>query len=252
MNAHRMDQETVERLLAGPLADPQDGTEVLVRLLAAVRAAPRPHEFGGEAAALQAFRAARAGAAASPAARPRRRPRLPGARLALAALLATAGGGGVALAAVTGTLPAPLGSDEHRVSPGAGDAGRPDSPAPSRPPSPAPAGRPSGGPGGPAAALPGLCTAYQATSAADRRQVLETPRFADLVDAAGGPDRVGDYCARLVDRPGTPAREQSKHPASTGRPSHTRTASAVPATPTARPDQPTANRPATAGSPRPR
>ncbi|MEU8191879.1 hypothetical protein AB0C00_32080, partial [Micromonospora carbonacea] len=72
MNAHRMDQETVERLLAGSAGDPVAGPvggsvggprrdqEPLVRLLAAVRAAPRPDELRGEGAALHAFRLARA------------------------------------------------------------------------------------------------------------------------------------------------------------------------------------------------
>ncbi|MEV0427324.1 hypothetical protein [Micromonospora sp. NPDC050495] len=249
MNAHRMDQETVERLLVGPVSDPQDGTEVLVRLLAAVRAAPHPHEFGGEAAALQAFRAARAGTAPLPAARPgRRRPRLLGARLALAGLLA-AGSGGVALAAVTGTLPGLPGRVEPSVAPRVSGAGGPDSPAPSRDPSPAPAGRPTGSPDRPTAALTGLCTAYLAAPAADRRQALGTPPFADLVAAAGGPDRVDDYCDRLVDRPPTPTGDPSKRPTPTARPQHTRTVPAVPATPPVRPDEPTANRPATVGPP---
>ncbi|MGW5672265.1 hypothetical protein ACWEVO_30740, partial [Micromonospora sp. NPDC003776] len=95
MNAHRMDQETVERLLVGPVADAQGGPEVLVRLLAAVRAAPHPHELTGEGAALQAFRLARAGSATVLVSRPERRllTSLLGAKVALAALLAAATGG---------------------------------------------------------------------------------------------------------------------------------------------------------------
>ncbi|MFJ8580564.1 hypothetical protein [Micromonospora sp. NPDC093277] len=56
MDTHRMDQETVERLLDGSVPHGHDGLRMLVRLLAAVRAAPRPHELAGEAAAVRAFR----------------------------------------------------------------------------------------------------------------------------------------------------------------------------------------------------
>ncbi|SBT39098.1 hypothetical protein [Micromonospora narathiwatensis] len=63
MDTHRMDQETVERLLVGSVPDGRDGLGMLVRLLAAVRAAPRPYELLGEAAAVRAFRMTYAGAA---------------------------------------------------------------------------------------------------------------------------------------------------------------------------------------------
>ncbi|TDC71884.1 hypothetical protein E1193_28585 [Micromonospora sp. KC606] len=61
MNAHRLDQETVERLLDDPVVDLRNGPQPLVRLLAAVRAAPRPAELRGEGAAMRAFRGAYAG-----------------------------------------------------------------------------------------------------------------------------------------------------------------------------------------------
>ena len=63
MDTHRMDQETVELLLVGSVPDGRDGLGMLVKLLAAVRAAPRPHELLGETAAVRAFRMTFAGAA---------------------------------------------------------------------------------------------------------------------------------------------------------------------------------------------
>ncbi|MFG2108950.1 hypothetical protein [Micromonospora chersina] len=217
MNGHRMDQETVERLLVGPAADAQDGPEALVRFLAAVRAAPRPHELSGEGAALQAFRMAQAGDPVPlRVARPERRLRagLVAAKLALAALLATATGG-VALAAVTGHLPGPLGGGGGgagtTASPSAGSDGRPTPTGdPSHPSTPAtgPTDRPGSRPG-----LAGLCTAYQAKKNEDRGQALETPSFADLVSAAGGREKVPGYCDRLLPGKDKPAGSGS-HPTS--------------------------------------
>lgn len=210
MNGHRMDQETVERLLVGPVAEAPDGPQVLVRFLAAVRAAPRPHELSGEGAALQAFRVAQAGGTPpAPVSRPPRRfhvGRL-GARLALAAVLATAGGG-VALAAATGNLTGPLpggGGASRTPSPGAGHDGRATPTAgPSHPATPTtPGAAPTGSPGTPSG-LAGLCTAYRAKKNADRGHALEAPPFAALIAAAGGRDRVAGYCDALLDGKGKP------------------------------------------------
>ncbi|MFD2766203.1 hypothetical protein [Micromonospora eburnea] len=66
MDAHRMDPETVERLLAGSVPDGHGGLEMLRRLLAAARAAPRPQELVGEAAAVRAFRMTYAGGVTRP------------------------------------------------------------------------------------------------------------------------------------------------------------------------------------------
>ncbi|MFC0033881.1 hypothetical protein ACFFMM_30590 [Micromonospora chaiyaphumensis] len=209
MNGHRMDQETVERLLVGPVSDPQDGPQALVRFLAAVRADPHPQELSGEGAALQAFRRARAGDAVPVAVSPpRRRLRtgLLGAKLALGALLATATGG-VALAAVTGNLPGPLGGGGGTPvtpSPGAGtDRPAAPTPGPSRPV--APSAGPTDVPGTPSG-LAGLCTAYRAKKNADRGHALEAPPFAALVAAAGGRDKVPGYCDGLLDGKGKPTR----------------------------------------------
>ncbi|MFG2057231.1 hypothetical protein ACGFI9_24750 [Micromonospora sp. NPDC048930] len=240
MNAHRMDQETVERLLVGPVADAQDGPEVLIRLLAAVRAAPHPYELSGESAALQAFRMARAGSAPVPASRSERRflTRLLGAKVALAALLAAATGG-VALAAVTDTLPGPL-SHEPATGPSARlGSGTPTSgPDASATPGASPTDRPGG-----TAALQGLCTAYRAEPGESRGRALESPRFADLVAAAGGREKVTGYCDRLLDGPGAPSSAnpgETKRPDAepngrpTGRPDRTPSTPAVTVTPTGR------------------
>ncbi|MFR9780753.1 hypothetical protein ACL02O_32505 [Micromonospora sp. MS34] len=252
MNAHRMDQETVERLLVGPVADAQDGPEVLVRLLAAVRAAPHSHELSGEGAALQAFRLARAGSTPVPATRSQRRilTGLIGAKVALAALLAAATGG-VALAAVTGTLPGPLGHDPA-TTPSAGTDGRP---TPTSGPSAIPDANQTDRPGG-AASLTGLCTAYLDEPGGDRRKALESPRFAELVEAAGGQDEVAGYCDRLLDERDAPngsTTGATKRPDSapsgrvTGRPERTPSAPAVIVTPTSRPAGPAVNQPASVG-----
>jgi hypothetical protein len=217
MNGHRVDPETAERLLGGTLAEAQDGPRVLVGLLAAVRAAPRPYELTGEGAALQAFRVARAGDPVPGAvSRPPRRLRagLVGAKLALAALLATATGG-VALAALTGNLPVPphggAGGASATPSPRAGTDGRATpSVDPGRPATPA--APPTGRPGSPAAALAGLCTAYRAKDDADRGRALEAPPFAELVAAAGGREKVAGYCDALFPGNGRPTGSDATPP----------------------------------------
>lgn len=200
MNAHRMDQETVERLLVGPVADPPDGPEALVRLLTAVRAAPRPHELTGERAAMEAFRTARAGSVPMAASRPERRilAGLLSAKVALVALLAAAATGGVALAAATGALPGSLGgADDGTTAPSASADGRP---TPTGGPSLSPtadAGASASPIGSPA--LVGLCTAYRKIDDGNRKRELEGPRFAELVSAAGGREKVPGYCDRVLD-----------------------------------------------------
>ncbi|CAM5496651.1 hypothetical protein ACIGPN_09905 [Streptomyces afghaniensis] len=145
-----LDRETAERLLSGEPPEAVDGAsraeaERLAAALRALSAAPPPtsDELPGEAAAMAAFRKARAeraDTAAAPGAdggrarsevadaglvrigTPRgsgsgdvRRPRWARpARLALAAALAVGMAGGAALVAGTGALKAPFGNDEPR------------------------------------------------------------------------------------------------------------------------------------------
>ncbi|SCL23615.1 hypothetical protein GA0070624_2769 [Micromonospora rhizosphaerae] len=238
MNAHRMDQETVERLLVGPVAYPQDGPEALVQLLTAVRAAPRPHELTGEGAALQAFRLARAGALSAATSRPERRvlAGLLRAKVALAALLAAAATGGVALAAATGTLPGPLGgADGATTSPSATANGRP-SPTTGPDASPTAAGESGLPPATPA--LVGLCTAYRAEEGEARGRALETARFAELVSTAGGREKVPGFCDRLL-----AGRDDQGGPDATARPGRdTGRPGNAPSTPAHRPSDPPVRR----------
>ncbi|MGK5695472.1 hypothetical protein ACSNOJ_21670 [Streptomyces sp. URMC 128] len=186
-----LDRETAERLLSGEPPEAVDGAargeaERLAAALRALAAAPPPtsEELPGEAAAMAAFRKARAERADSSAAqaadggragaevadaglvrigtrrgsgsggvrRPRRaRP----ARLALAAVLAVGVAGGAALVAGTGGLNAPFGDDEPQPGSSVSAAVTPPE-RPLVPPSPSdavqggstPEGTPSGGDSG--------------------------------------------------------------------------------------------------------
>ncbi|MBU8859862.1 MULTISPECIES: hypothetical protein [unclassified Micromonospora] len=198
MDAPGLDQETVERLLAGRSGDRSSAPPGLVAVLAAVRTAAGTGELDGEAAAVAAFREARR-------ARRHRRVRF-GVRVAVAALAASLTGG-VALAA-TGNLP-------HAARPAAPPVTA--SPTPSARPSP-PAGSPAPRTPHPSSP-PGLCLAYRAVAEPQRGRALSTPAFSDLVAAAGGRDRVPDYCAGLLggDPPGkadgTRRGGRTEHPA---------------------------------------
>ncbi|MBN0044380.1 hypothetical protein JS756_09695 [Streptomyces actuosus] len=163
-----LDRDTAERLLRGePLdavdADARDEAERLAEALGALSATPAPTstELPGEAAALAAFRAARAGSAEQHAGAPRTGGHRSGAsradaglirlggtghpsgrvrrgrhvRLGLAAALAVCTVGGVAVAAGTGVLPSPFGGPAGpgpAVSVSAADTPGRGSSAPSR------------------------------------------------------------------------------------------------------------------------
>ncbi|MFG3704661.1 hypothetical protein ACGF7U_07980 [Micromonospora sp. NPDC047670] len=242
MKAHRMDQETVERLLGGPVVDPQDAPRPLASLLTAVRAAPRAGELAGEDAAVRAYRLARSG---TPAAAPERG-RVPvlarlGVRAALAGV-ALAVTGGVAFAATGGALPNPLDGPAPATTP----APVPPVPAPVISPTAAP-GQPSAsattvdGRPEPSASVAVLCRAFRA-GGEDPGRVLDKPVFGDLVRAAGGRGKVAGYCDRLLrddpgrsDAPGaTPTDRPEANP--TVRPSGRLTAS--PSAPAGRPSAP--------------
>ncbi|MBM0260351.1 hypothetical protein [Micromonospora sp. 4G55] len=254
MNAHRMDQETVERLLVGPVVDPHDGPEPLVRLLTAVRAAPYPGELRGETAAMHAFRSARAGVplpAPSPA-RSFSLARLAGLKVALAGL-AVAATGGVALAAATGTLPGPLHRDAPVTPPSAGSQSTPPTTAGPRSAAPS-SGQPEPSRPTPAASILGLCRSYRAAAGDNPGRALDNPAFADLVTPGRWPGRGG----RLLRARG-PRHRDPRHPPphppsadhptpterSTSRPSHApppRTASRTPPPGPSRPARPADHR----------
>ncbi|MCZ7438644.1 hypothetical protein O7598_19695 [Micromonospora sp. WMMC241] len=221
MDAPRLDQETVERLLDGSRGGVHTAPPTLVRCLDAVRAGPRSGELDGEAAAVAQFRAARASLAGrQPAVVPVRRPAvgagggsddrparrvatLLGVKVALATLAATLTGG-VALAAVTGNLP---GAGRGEAPPS--DRTTSTAAAPSTTGS-APTAHPTRPAGGPTAGAPdlstpaGLCLAYRAVGEAERGRALAAPAFAGLVAAAGGADRVPGYCTGLLAGSGSP------------------------------------------------
>ncbi|MER7457856.1 hypothetical protein [Micromonospora sp. NPDC126480] len=244
MNAHRLDSETVERLLDDAM-DRRNGPHPLAVLLSAVRAAPGSGELAGEAAAVRAYRLARQGAPRSVSGARRSGFTLTGfgLRAAVAALL-VAGTGGVALAAAGGVLPNPLRTPGPPSAPAVEATGSPggDTEPPSVTPSSS-ADRPD-----PSTAE--LCRAYRIEAVDNPGRALDNPAFTGLVGAAGGRDRVPGYCDRVLatapggsdphttptDRPGN---RPSVHP--TGRAAHS-------ATPTRRPDRPGDPDPATPGA----
>ncbi|MEV7519404.1 hypothetical protein [Streptomyces sp. NPDC091371] len=207
--SRRIDRATAEQLLDGAGAGAAPGHDALAGLLAAVSAPAGDGELAGEQAAMAAFRSARLapvsdGSSAVVAAPRKRKLRTPAMLLGakVAATVAAAALGGVAVAAGTGNLPAALG-------------GKPESSAPARAASapsldaaePTPrklAGSPEAVP----AELAELCRAYAANGGGAQpapapSEVLSEPRFAPLVAAAGGPAGVPGYCAPVVGGQGT-------------------------------------------------
>lgn len=251
MNAHRMDSETVERLLDGTAVDLQDGRHPLVPLLSAVRAAPDPGELAGEAAAVRAYQMALLGSPLTVPAVRRRGFALTGLglRAALAGLL-VAGTGGVALAATGGVLPNPLRPPTASTAPS--------------PSTPTPAGSPTGGTGpgsvppagterpDPAGSVAGLCEAYRAEVQENPGRALDNPVFGDLVGAAGGRDQVPGYCDRVL---GGKTGRPDPRTTPTGRPGTPPTvrptdrATQPPTPPTGRPDAPSGQDPRTSPPP---
>ena len=110
--------------------------------------------------------------------------------LALKTIIAAVGlsGGGVALAAATGHLPAQAG-------------GHPAASASAAPPvfaGPEHAATNGHISATPSPALHGLCHAYAAGAGNNPGKALDNPAFSALITAAGGRDKVTSYCATLV------------------------------------------------------
>jgi len=116
-----------------------------------------------------------------------------------AAVAAIALGGGVALAATTGVLPNPLNTNSGK--PSATHSGQPS--------------HSPGAKGSPSPNLEGLCKAYAAKPTGERGKALESPAFQALITAAGGVDKVTDYCTTLLPsaKPSKPAGRPSGSPA---------------------------------------
>jgi hypothetical protein len=235
-----LDEETVERLLAGDLPPSQapPGYAQVAALLAATTAEPTPEELAGQAEVLAELRAMtwtprRAAAHTRRAARP---PRRRWAGLAAAALVGALVTGGVA-AAATGNLPGPVQNVARSILDTAGGVG------PGTPTMPAPAStsrastpgsvqagqstRPTGatGPGpattGAAAApnpnLEGLCQAYLASEGAEQGKKLEATAFQDLAKLAGGAGKIRAYCQQVLAGGAEPKGKEHQQPPAGGR-----------------------------------
>ncbi|MFJ1796713.1 hypothetical protein [Kitasatospora griseola] len=234
--SRRIDRTTAEQLLGGAKVDPvagQDpsagqqpapGRPELAALLAAAAAAgaagdgPPP----GEEGAMAAFRQARR----QPAPSQHRRRKMADTALAralsakaMAVALGVTAVGGVAVAAGTGRLPEVLGGPAPAPpavkTASASSSGTPDAPAtgaasPSRTAKPSTvATRPggaSGRPADPASTQPGqlpdlaaLCRGFAARVSAGvkPKEAATDSALADLLRAAGAPERVTGYCAQV-------------------------------------------------------
>ena len=215
-----LDEETVERLLAGDLPPSQvpPGYAQVAALLAATTAEPTPEELAGQAEVLAELRAVtrprRAGTHARRAARP---PKRRWAGLAAVALVGALLTGGVAVAA-TGNLPAPVRDVARSILGGAGGDLGPATPTRADPrvtpaaSSPASAGVTAGPKGplptgstapgsGPNLAGPvarpekeGLCKAYLASQDKQQGKQMDAVAFERLAEAAGGESRIPAYC----------------------------------------------------------
>jgi hypothetical protein len=232
-----LDEETVERLLAGDLP-PSQAPPAYARvaaLLAATTAEPTPQELAGRPEVLAELRAAtrirRGGAHARRAVRPQRRRWAGLAAVALVGALVTGG----AAAAATGNLPGPVGDAARSIlgtiggDPGTATPTHPDAqPAPAAS-SPASAGVPAGpkgplqtgstaagsGPNGAAGptAVPdreGLCKAYLASLDKETGKKMKAAAFERLIEAAGGESRIPAYCVGI--QPGGPKPKDENQP----------------------------------------
>ncbi|GAA1770234.1 hypothetical protein [Luedemannella helvata] len=213
------DAAAAESLLDGG----RDGPPELVELLARASAPARPTELAGEAAALAAFRAAQPATPGRGAARRRVITRLLTVKAATIAAFAV---GGVAIAAGTGVLPTPGGDRPSGPGPGVATSGaatgtRPAAGAPRTTAALTTAQPPASHAATAAASLAGLCQAYTTVAGKNPEKALENRSFAALVTAAGGADRVDDFCARLTTAAATapspkvkssPARPTPAHP----------------------------------------
>jgi hypothetical protein len=213
-------------MLGGDPIGARDSHRPLASLLVAVAAPALPAELASEQACVDRFRAA----SRVPARRPRKLSvikatvlRLLTVKAAIAAL-ATTTAGGVVLAASTGTLHNPLDGHTSGVAPGVTAS------QPAAKPSKGTGDRDADGQGrngggsaashAPSPSLVRLCHAYDEGNKAEHGKALDNPAFTVLVTAAGGRDRVDEYCAALLASPSA-APEGSPKPGTdhaTGRP----------------------------------
>jgi hypothetical protein len=215
--SHRLSEQAAELLLNARPGRVPHGHPLLAGLLAAAAAPGRPVEWSSEQACLIAFRAAQPAVVPGSGRASIIRTamlRMLTVKATLVALAAT--GGGLALAASTGVVDNPF--DGVR-SPGTTD--RPAVHAPAQHPSSRQSsGEPDrsrsaadtkGTPASEAPSLLALCRAYNASDQAVRGKALKSPAFRELVAAAGGTDKVDQFCvAQLAAAPsGSPTADSA-------------------------------------------
>jgi hypothetical protein len=235
-----LDEETVERLLAGDLPRSQvpPGYAQVAALLAATTAEPTPEELAGQAEVLAELRAVTRPrrAAAVRGRRAARPPRRRWAGLAAAALVGALVTGGVA-AAATGNLPGPVQNVARSIlgaggggpaaptepgqQPAAAGASHTSTATPTGPTDGSQGGQPAGtggpGPDPTAAGNPAgpdtvrLCRAFLAGKGAEQGKNLDATVFQALVKLAGGAEKLPSYCEEIL-AGGAKPKEQDKKP----------------------------------------
>jgi hypothetical protein len=223
-----LDEETVERLLAGDLPPDQapPGYAEVAALLAAASAPARPSELAGGAAALAELRAVtRARLRPARARRAERRSSRRRVRLAVVVVTGALATGGAA-AAASDHLPGPVREAARSILVTVG-AAQPTTPTP---PSTVPGGTRAGGasrPGpsgstgagpGPAGSGPvagpgrkGLCEAYLA-SRDHKGKNMDATAFRLLAEAAGGAGKIPAYCQDTRPAKTKPKADQQQTP----------------------------------------
>lgn len=201
-NRHRRPTTKAAEHLLSDGRGPASG-DPLHALLNAAAAPAQPHELADTAATLDRLRTARLQPPRD-ITRPVRSPLT--LVVKLAALVLALLGGGWALAATTGVLPARLlPTESHRSTAAARhDPGSPS--ATTSRPGVSPAVSPTAASTAtPAPQWPGLCRALLAHSPKNQGKLLDTPAFADLVTAAHGKAQAPAYCAALLGVTPTPS-----------------------------------------------
>jgi hypothetical protein len=192
-----LDDDSADRLLDGRLdpADAPPGYVEVAAVMAAVTAPGRPNELAGASSALQAFRAAGDRRPAPPR-RARMLVKLLTVKAVAAAFTGALAVGGMA-AAATGSLPEPAQRMAHRMVGAVPPAASQDRQAHENGSAADAKGPDVTGP-----AKAGLCTAYLAGKGGDHGRRNDSVAFKALEAAAGGADKVADFCKDVVHSPG--------------------------------------------------
>ncbi len=213
-----LDEGTAERLLAGSL-DPADAPPAYRRVaavLAAVSAEPGPEELAGEARAVRSLaKVARSSPYRAPSRRSPVLSKVLTLKAATAAAIASVVLAGVAGAA-TGNLPEPAQRVAHRLGAPAHSSADSASTTHDTNAHASDAAKSQGSPTGPDAtgsAKQGLCQAWQSGEGGDNGKKDDSTAFKALAAAAGGADKVADFCKDVMKDAGDHA--QGAPPATT-------------------------------------